>query len=66
MKVLSTFTYVYHPEIGVSNKINLTDAYYYQSLVGVLHLIVELGQANITTKVYMMASYMAMQRKGYL
>ena len=40
-------------------------ASYYQSLIGILHWIVELGRIDITTEVSMMASYMSLPCQGH-
>jgi len=45
---------------------NPTDVAYYQSLVGVLWWIVELGRGDICMEVSMLASYMALPRQGHL
>jgi hypothetical protein len=41
-------------------------ATYYQSQIGVLHWIVELGRVDIITEVSMLASQMALPREGHL
>ena len=45
---------------------NPTEAAYYQSLIGILRWIVELGRVDITCEVSMMASMMALPRSGHL
>ena len=56
----------YCPEIDITEELNPTDAAYYQSLVGVLLWIVELGREDICVEVSMLASFMAMLRQGHL
>ena len=41
-------------------------ASYYQSLIGMLRWIVELGRVDICLEVLMMSSHMAMPREGHL
>ena len=41
-------------------------ATYYQSQIGILHWIVELGRVDITTEVSLLASHVALPRKGHL
>ena len=65
-KAASPFTTGYRPEIDVSEELNATDAAYYQSLVGILRWIVELGRVDIATEASMMASCMALPRSGHL
>lgn len=56
----------YWPEIDTSDELDNEDAAYYQSLVGVLRWMVELGRIDITCKVSMMLSHMALSREGHL
>ena len=60
------FTTNYRPEIDVSRMLNPSESAYYQSLIGILRWIVELGRVDITCEVSMMASMMAMPRIGHL
>ena len=65
-KAPAPFATGYRPEIDVTDELNMTDAAYYQSLIGILRWIVELGRADITVEASMMASCMAMPRRGHL
>ena len=56
----------YRPEIDVSPELNATDAAYYQSLIGVLRWMVELGRIDICCEVSMMSSHLALPREGHL
>mmetsp|Transcript_2441 Transcript_2441/g.3428 ORF Transcript_2441/g.3428 Transcript_2441/m.3428 type:complete len:402 (+) Transcript_2441:1306-2511(+) len=56
----------YRPEIDITPKLNATRLAYYQSLIGILCWVVELGRIDITCKVLMMASMMALPREGHL
>jgi preprotein translocase subunit Sss1 len=56
----------YRPEIDVSPVLVAEIANYYQSLIGVLRWVVEIGRIDITTEVSMLASHMAMPREGHL
>ena len=56
----------YTSEIDDSPELDPTKANYYQSQVGVLHWIVELGHVNIITQVLTLASHMALPREGHL
>ena len=56
----------YRPELDISTELSFRDAAYYQSLIGVLRWIVELGRADITAEASIMASYMASPRQGHL
>ena len=54
------------PELDTSSELNSADTSYYQSLIGVLRWIVELGRIDIVTEASIMASHMAMPRQGHL
>ena len=56
----------YRPEVDVSEELNEADAAYYQSLIGILRWMVELGRIDITCEVSMMSSHMALPRVGHL
>jgi hypothetical protein len=66
LKVKSCWTSNYRPETDVSPELSSTDAAYYQSLIGVLRWITELGRIDITMETSAMASMMAMPRQGHL
>ena len=52
--------------MDVSRELNETDAAYYQSLIGILRWIVELGQVDVCLEVSMMSSHLALPREGHL
>ena len=56
----------YRLEIDISPELNATDAAYYQSLIGILRWMVELGRVDITMKVSMLSSCLALPREGHL
>ena len=56
----------YRPEVDISPELPPIEARYYQSLIGILRWIVELGRVDITTETSMMASYMVLPRMGHL
>ena len=56
----------YRPELDVSPELTPQDSAYYQSLIGILWWIVELGRIDICLEVSMMLSHLAMPRKGHL
>ena len=56
----------YRPKIDISPELNATDAAYYQSLIGILRWMVELGRVDITTEVSMLSSCLALPREGHL
>jgi len=65
-RVKSPWTTNYRPETDVSPELPPLKAAYFQSLIGVLRWIVELGRVDITMEVSAMASMMAMPREGHL
>ena len=56
----------YRPELDVSPELTPQDSAYYQSLIGILWWIVELGRIDICLEVSMMSSHLVMPRKGHL
>ena len=70
LKILSKaetpLTTSYRPELDVSPELTPRDSVYYQSLIGILRWIVELGRIDICLEVSMMSSHLAMPRKGHL
>jgi hypothetical protein len=56
----------YRPEIDVTPELSSVYASYYQSLIGILRWIVELGRGDICMETSAMASMMALPREGHL
>ena len=66
-KVAETpLTTSYRPELDVSPELRPAEAAYYQSLIGILRWIVELGRVDICLEVSMMSSHLALPREGHL
>jgi hypothetical protein len=55
----------YRPEIDISPELSEADALFYQTLIGVLHWIVELGRIDIDVEVSMMSSHLALPQSGH-
>ena len=56
----------YAPELDMSPVLDSKRANYYQSLMGVLQWMVEIGRVDMVTEVSMMASQLAMPREEHL
>jgi len=56
----------YRLELDVSPELDPEDAAYYQSLIGVLRWMVEMGRVNICCEISMMSSCIALPREGHL
>jgi hypothetical protein len=56
----------YRPEVDQTDELSPTDAAYYQSLIGILRWIVELGRVDICCEVSMLSSCLALPREGHL
>ena len=54
------------PELDVLPELNHHYASYYQSLIGILWWIVELGRVNVCLEVLMLSSHLALLHKGHL
>ena len=60
------FEQSYDPDMDITPVLNPEQASYYNSLIGILRWMVELGRLDICTEVSMLASYLAMPREGHL
>ncbi|CAJ1940987.1 unnamed protein product [Cylindrotheca closterium] len=57
----------YRPELDMTEELEGEEgASYFQSLVGILRWMVELGRIDIITEVSMLASHLALPRRGHL
>eukprot|EP00957_Ditylum_brightwellii_P073000 5547622-Ditylum_brightwellii.AAC.1 len=56
----------YRPELDITSVLSPIDSTYYQSLIGMLSWMVELGRIDIGLKVFMMSSYLVMPREGHM
>ena len=65
-KADTPLTTTYRAELDVTPELEPSDASYYQSLIGVLRWIVELGRVDVCLEVSMMSSHLAMPRQGHL
>ena len=65
-KAEAPFKAGYRPELDVSQELGPDEASYYQSLIGILRWIVELGRVDINLEVSMMSSHLALPREGHL
>ena len=65
-KAETPLTTSYSPELDVSPELMPRHSAYYQSLIGILRWIVELGRIDICLEVSMMSSHLGMPRKGHL
>jgi hypothetical protein len=66
LKAQTPLTTTYRPELDVSPELNATESAYYQSLIGILRWIVELGRTDICLETSMMSSHLALPREGHL
>ena len=64
-KVINTFESEYDPLMNSSADLGLMLMNYYQTLIGVLRGIVELGRIDIITEVSMLVSQLALQQYGH-
>jgi hypothetical protein len=56
----------YRPELDVSPELGPRDSAYYQSLIGILRWMVELGRVDICLECSLMSAHLAMPRQGHL
>ena len=62
----SPWTFNYRPESDITPELSPAKATYFQSLIGILRWIVELGRADIAMETSALASMMASPRVGHL
>lgn len=55
----------YDAELDDTDELDHDLANYYQTMIGVMHWMIELGRVDIITEVSKLASYMAMPRQGH-
>ena len=65
-RATTPFLHNYRPEVDTSPELNPEDASYYQSLIGILRWMVELGRVDICCQVSMMSTQLALPREGHL
>lgn len=65
-KVTAPFTSNYRPELDNSEELNAEKATRFQSDIGILRWIVEIGRIDIITEVSLLASHLALPRLGHL
>ena len=59
------FSIGYCPELDVSPVLGPDETSYYQSLIRVMMLMVQLKNIDINTEVFLQLSHLAMPRKGH-
>ena len=62
----SPFANEYCPELDITPELNIKYCSYYQSQIGILRWMVELGRTDIITEVSELASQLALPREGHL
>jgi hypothetical protein len=65
-RVTTPTTPKYRPEIDQSRELNADRGQYYQSLIGVLRWVCELGRIDIMVAVSMLSRYVVSPREGHL
>jgi hypothetical protein len=64
--VMTPLSHGYRPELDQSRKLDAKRGQYYQSLIGVLQWICELGRIDILVAVSMLSCYVVSPREGHL
>lgn len=65
-KAENPFRMGYEPELDTSAPLDPDASSYYQSLIGVLRWMVEIGRIDIATEVSLLSSHLAYPREGHL
>ena len=66
LRALTPIRTDYRPELDVTIELNAIDSAYYQSLIGILRWMIELGRVDICLEVSMLSSHLALPREGHL
>ena len=66
VKALTPLKSNFRPVIDITEELGEDESSYYQSLIGVLRWIVELGRVEICCKFSMMSSHLVLPRCGHL
>ena len=66
VRVKTPLPTLYRPELDITAELSPTDASHYQSLIGILRWMVELGRVDLCCEVSMMSSHLALPREGHL
>ena len=56
----------YRPELDFSKELNAEDSSYYQSQIGILRWMIELGRIDIIEEVAELSTFLALPREGHL
>ena len=65
-RATNPFAKDYDPDLDTTVELDEDQATYNQPQIGILHWIVELGRIDIATEVSLLASHVALPRKGHL
>ena len=65
-KALNPFPGDYDPDLDTTDVLNDDQATYFQSQIGILRWMVELGWVDIATEVCLLSSHVALPREGHL
>ena len=65
-RAATPFVKDYLPELNISEELNPEKANYYQSLIGIVRWMIELGRINMITEVSLFSFFLAIPRRGHL
>jgi hypothetical protein len=65
-RAATPFAAGYRPEVDTTPELDADAAWYYQSQIGILRWLVELGRIDIITEVSLLSSHLALPREGHL
>ena len=65
-RALTLFMSEYDPDMYTTKQVSTEFATYYQSQIGILHWMVEMGRINIAMEVSLLASHVALPQEGHL
>ena len=65
-RAATPFVKDYVPELDVSEELGATEANYYQSLIGIVRWMIDLGRIEIITEFSLLSSFLASPRRGHI
>ena len=66
LKATTTMQANYRPELDTSAELKLDGMHYYQELIGVRRLAIELGRIDTVMEVLMLSAHLVLPREGHL
>ena len=60
------FVMGYEPDMDISTECDVEEATYFQSVIGIMRWMIEIGRIDVATEVSMLSSHLAYPREGHM